>query len=236
MRPGEPWPRASTLSQVKAEAKQVRRLQASTNFETVARAWFDHWKGPRSPPPTPTTCCAGWKPTCSPAVGRKPVSEVTAPQLLAMAKRIESRGAVDIAKRALQTCGQIPRYAVAHGLLERNPAAAVKPSDALKPRKKENYARLDAKEVPQLLRKIDAYQGAPTTRLAKMLMALTFVRTGALIGARWVEFDLAAAEWRIRGGRPGSAAYLRRSLFAPSVISRAPWPVGDCGRFSKPCL
>ena len=95
-----------------------------------------------------------------PAVGRKPISEVTAPKRLAIAKRIESRGAVDIAKRALQTCGQILRYAVAHGLLERNPAADVKPSDALKPHKKENYARLDAKEVP-LLRKIDAYARPP---------------------------------------------------------------------------
>ena len=130
-------------------------------------------------------------------MGRKPLTEVTAPQLLAMAKRIESRGAVDIAKRALQTCGQILRYAVAHGLLERNPAADVKPSDALKPRRKENYARLDAKEVPQLLRKIDAYQGTPTTWLEMALMALTVVRIGELIGARWREFDLAAAEWRI---------------------------------------
>jgi len=132
-----------------------------------------------------------------PALGRKPVGEVTAPQLLAMAKRIESRGAIDIAKRALQTCGQVLRYAVAHGQLERNPAADVKPSDALKPRRKTNYARLDAKEVPTLLRKIDAYQGTPTTRLAMMLMALTFVRTGELIGARWGEFDLEGAEWRI---------------------------------------
>ena len=186
--------------QVKAEAKQVRRLQASTNFETVARAWFEHWKGPRSHRHADYVL-RRLEADVFPAVGRKPISEVTAPHLLAMAKRIESRGAVDIAKRALQTCGQILRYAVAHGLLERNPAADVKPSDALKPRKKENYARLDAKEVPQLLRRIDAYQGTPTTRLAMMLMALTFVRTGELIGARWGEFDLEAAEWRIPAER-----------------------------------
>jgi integrase len=94
-----------------------------------------------------------------------------------MAKRIESRGALDIAKRSLQTCGQIMRFAVAHGVIERNPSADVKPSDALKPRRKENYARLDAKEVPELLRKIEAYQGSSYTRLAMKLMAYTFVRT-----------------------------------------------------------
>lgn len=89
------------------------------------------------------------------------------------------------------------RYAVAHGLLERNPCADVRPSDALIPRRKENYPRLDAKEMPELLRKIEAYQGNAYTRLAMKLMALTFVRTSELIGARWAEINLATAEWRI---------------------------------------
>ena len=77
----------------------------------------------------------------------------------------------------------------------------MKPGDALKARKKTNYARLDGKEVPTLLRKIDSYQGTPQTRLAMQLMALTFVRTGELIAARWGEFDLEAAEWRIPAER-----------------------------------
>lgn len=182
--------------QAKSDAKLAQRLRLGTSFEAVARAWFEDWKGPRSPRHADYVL-RRLESDVFPVLGRKPVGEVTAPQLLAMAKRIESRGAIDIAKRALQTCGQILRYAVAHGQLERNPAADVKPSDALKPRRKTNYARLDAKEVPTLLRKIDAYQGTPTTRLAMMLMALTFVRTGELIGARWGEFDLEGAEWRI---------------------------------------
>jgi integrase len=186
--------------QARTDAKLANRLRVGTGFETVARAWFEHWKGPRSPRHAEYVI-RRLEADVFPVIGRKPISEVTAPQLLAMAKRIESRGAIDIAKRALQTCGQILRYAVAHGLLERNPAADVKPSDALKPRRKENYARLAAKKVPQLLRKIDAYPGTFTTRLAMMLMALTFVRTGELIGARWREFDLEAAEWRIPAER-----------------------------------
>ncbi len=117
------------------------------------------------------------------------MASITAPHCWPWPKPLKARGAVDIAKRSLQTCGQIMRYAVAHGLLERNPAADVKPADALKPHKKENYARLDAREMPELLRKIEAYQGSPYTRLAMKLMALTFVRTGELIGARWAEFD-----------------------------------------------
>jgi integrase len=182
--------------QAKSDAKLAQRLRLGTSFEAVARAWFEDWKGPRSPRHADYVL-RRLESDVFPALGRKPVGEVSAPQLLAMAKRIESRGAIDIAKRALQTCGQVLRYAVAHGQLERNPAADVKPGDALKRRRKTNYALLDAKEVPTLLRKIDAYQGTPTTRLAMMLMALTFVRTGELIGARWGEFDLEGAEWRI---------------------------------------
>lgn len=186
--------------QAKVDAKLANRLRMGNTFEVVGRAWYEHWKGPRTERHA-TYVLRRLQADVFPVLGRKPVSEITAPQLLAMAKRIESRGALDIAKRALETCGQILRYAVAHGLIERNPAADVKPSDALKPRKKENYARVDGREVPMLLRKIDAYQGTPTTRLAMMLMALTFVRTGELIGARWGEFDLEAAEWRIPAER-----------------------------------
>lgn len=106
-----------------------------------------------------------------------------------------------MAKRSLQTCGQLMRFAVAHGVIERNPAAEVRPSEALRPRRKENWARLDAKGVPELLRKVGAYQGSSYTRLAMKLMAYTFVRTGERIAARWEEFDLEAAEWQIPAAR-----------------------------------
>ncbi len=187
-------------SQLKREAKLTKALGAANSFEVVARQWWDHWSGPKSARHADYVI-RRLEADVFPAIGSRPIASVTAPQLLAMAKGIEARGAVDIAKRSLQTCGQILRYAIAHGLIERNPAADVKPSDALKPRKKENYARLDAKEMPELLRKIEAYQGSSYTRLAIKLMALTFVRTGELIGARWSEFDLDAAEWRIPAER-----------------------------------
>lgn len=186
--------------QSKKDAKLAARVRLDTNFELVARAWFEHWKGPRSPRHSDYVL-RRLEADVFPELGRRAIVDVTAPMLLAMAKKIEARGALDIAKRALQTCGQIFRYAVAHGIVERNPAADVKPTDALKPRKKAHYARLDARELPELLRKIHVYQGTPYTRLAMELMALTFVRTGELINAHWSEFDIGAAEWRIPGER-----------------------------------
>jgi integrase len=58
-----------------------------------------------------------------------------------------------------------------------------------------------AKELPALLRAIELYQGKHVTRLAMKLMAMTFVRTSELIGAKWEEFDLEAARWNIPAER-----------------------------------
>jgi integrase len=118
-----------------------------------------------------------------------------------MVKSIQDRGKLDIAKRALETTGQIFRYAVAHGLARRNPASEIKPADILKTRQKENHARVDAKDLPALLRAIKVYQGKHVTRLAMKLLAMTFVRTSELIGARWGEFDVEARRWNIPAER-----------------------------------
>lgn len=203
------------MEQRKAD-KVAAQAAADDSFEVVARQWWTHWKGPRSPRHADYVI-RRLEADVFPRLGAKPIASITAPQLVAMAKAIEARGALDMAKRAMQTCAQIMRYAVAHGLIERNPSADVRPSDALKPRAKENYARLDAKEMPELLRKIEAYPGAPYTRLAMKLMAYTFVRTGELIGARWDEFDLAAAEWRIPAER--------MKMRTPHIVPLAPQAV-----------
>jgi len=187
-------------SAARQEARQALRVALDNSFENVARAWHTQWKAARTDHHADYVL-RRLEADVFPVIGALPVADITAPKLVAMAKRIEARGALDIAKRSLQTCGQVLRYAVAHGLIERNPGADVKPGDVLKSRKKENYARLDAKELPELLRRMQAYDGSPTTRFALTLIALTFVRTSELIEARWSEFDLDAAEWRIPAER-----------------------------------
>ena len=80
--------------------------------------------------------------------------------------------------------GQVFRYAVAHGYARRNPAADVKLRDILKSVPKRNFARIDSKELPTLLRSIEMYQGTPSARMAMKLVAHTFVRTSELIYAQ----------------------------------------------------
>jgi integrase len=186
---------------VKRKADKHASLTAAANsFESVARKWWAHWS------PTRTEQHAGqvmrrFEANVFPYIGARPVSAIQAPELVAMLKGIEARGVNDVAKRAHQTSSQVFRYAIAHGLATRNPAADIKPGDVLASRQKKNLARIDGKELPALLRHIDAYQGTAATRLAMKLMALTFVRTSELIGARWAEFDLKAARWDIPAER-----------------------------------
>ena len=182
------------------EEKQLAKFAIENSFESVARLWWDDWSAARSPRHA-SYVMRRLEADVFPVIGPRPITEITAPMLLLAIKKIEKRGALDIAKRALNTCGQVLRYAVAHGFAERNPAADIKPSDALKPAIKKNYARLDSKELPELLHKIDVYDGQPLTKLALQLMVLTFVRTGELIGACWSEFDLGAKQWRIPAER-----------------------------------
>lgn len=85
------------------------------------------------------------------------------------------------------TCSQIFRFAITRGLTTRNPSSEFKPSDVLPQRTSKNHARIDEGELPELLRKIEAYQGSQLTRLAMKLLALTFVRTSELIEAKWSE-------------------------------------------------
>ncbi|OYT99315.1 MAG: integrase [Burkholderiales bacterium PBB1] len=187
-------------SQARKDDKASKLLKMGTTFEAVARAWHANWSPARSPRHAEYVL-RRLEADVFPAIGAKPIGDITAPNLLAMAKKIETRGALDIARRSWQTCGQIFEHALAHGLIQRNPAKDVRPGAALKSRTKGHYPRLEPKEMPELLRKIHSYQGSTFTRMALQLMALTFVRTGELIGARWEEFDLEAAEWRIPAAR-----------------------------------
>ena len=101
----------------------------------------------------------------------------------------------------MENIGQVFRYAVAHGYSKRNPASEIRPSDILKSTRKINYARIDGKELPDLLKSIEVYQGTHVTRLALKLIALTFVRTSELIGAKWTEFDTETSRWDIPAER-----------------------------------
>jgi len=197
------------MAQRKA-AKAAEKAAIENSFQSIASLWLEHWQDGKSPRHVEYVK-RRMEADILPCLGARPIAEIEAPELVEMAKTIEQRGARDIAKRALETVGQVFRYSIAHGYSKRNPSSEIRPSDILKSTRKVNYARVDARELPALLRTIEVYQGTHVTRLAMKLMALTFVRTSELIGAKWSEFDLEAARWNI----PVERMKMRTPHFVP---------------------
>ncbi len=183
-------------AKVKRQRSANGRFSLGETFKEIADTWHKQWSEVRSPRHA-AYVRRRLEGDVFPVIGDLPITGLRPLDVVKVIKAIEARGAVDIAKRAYQTIGAICRYAVAHGLMDRDPTRDVKPSDILISRRPTNYARVDVRELPDLLRAVEAYQGTPTTRLALRLMALTFVRTGELIAAKWVEFDFDEAMWRI---------------------------------------
>jgi integrase len=187
-----------------AEAKQRRtetqQREAQNSFERVAERWWEWWSVGKSPRHADYVL-RRLRTDAFPAVGHKFIDAVIAADIRELMLAIGGRGARDVAKRAHETIGQIFRYAIARGIAMRNPAADFKPRDILAEASSENFARVDAKELPTLLLKMESYDGDALTRFAMRLMAYTFVRTSELIESEWPEFDLDNARWDIPAAR-----------------------------------
>jgi integrase len=175
--------------------------RAANTFEAVAKEWY----GKQSHTWVPhhaSDVLRRLESNLFPEIGDKPIAEITAPVLLSAVRKIEHRGAYDLAHRVLQVASQIFRYGVATGRCERDPAPDLR--GALTPHKKRNQAAVTPDELPELLRGIDTYYpklGDKMTGLALRLLAMTFVRTGELIGATWDEIDLDGAVWIVPAER-----------------------------------
>ena len=130
-----------------------------------------------------------------PWIGGKPIADIDAPRLLEVIRRIEQRGALETAHRALGNCGQVFRYAIATGRAERDPSGDLR--GALPPVKEEHFASVtEPNKVAEVLRALDGYEGTLTVRCALRLAPLVFVRPGELRHAKWADIDLEVAEWR----------------------------------------
>ena len=183
------------------KADKIRKQASSENsFEAVAREWYGKQLHTWVPGHSDDVLRRLEK-NLFPHIGRRPIAEVAAPELLACVRKIEQRGAYDLAHRVLQVCGQVFRYGIATGRCTRDIATDLR--GALTPHKKKHQAAVRPEELPELLRAIDGYDamGDKQTRLALQLLALTFVRTNELIGAEWSEFDTEAGLWIVPAAR-----------------------------------
>ena len=178
----------------KAADKAEKAGQAPNSFETVAREWYAKYS---------TTWAKDhgnriirrFERDIFPWIGKITIAEIKAPELLAVIRRIEDRGALETAHRALANCGQVFRYGIATGRCERDPSGDLR--GALPPVKGEHFAAVtDPARLGDILRALEGYEGTLTVRCALRLAPLVFVRPGELRKAQWADIDLDNAEWR----------------------------------------
>ena len=180
------------------KAQQVASNEASTNsFEVIAKEWFATKMQDKSKGHKDRTWRA-LKRDLFPHIGVMPICSITPPMLLAVLRKIESRGAIETAHRAKQTAGQIFRFAVSTGRAERDPSADL--TGALKSPKTKNFASItDPKAVGKLLLAIEGFQGTATVTAALILSPLLFPRPGELRHMEWEEINWEAEQWEIPG-------------------------------------
>lgn len=171
-----------------------------------------------------------------PRLGSRPITKITAPELLAALRVIESRGRHDTAHRTKQRVGQVFRYAIATGRAERDISADLR--GALVPVTTKNHAAIiEPVAIGHLLKAIDSYRGQPVTHAALKLAPLVFVRPGELRQAEWSEINLDASEWRI----PAERMKMREAHVVPLAtqavaILSGLQPLTGNGRFVFPSL
>lgn len=173
---------------------------AGNTFEKIAREWIEHnssaWSENHA-----RTVTRRMEADIFPKIGALPIKDINAPILLKCLQEIEKRSAHEVARRALQYCGGVFRYAIVTGRGERDVSADLK--GALKPFKRGHYAAMDVKDMPEFLNILNTNEARlfPQTKMAIELLMLTFVRTSELIEARWDEFDLDDKTWVIPATR-----------------------------------
>lgn len=168
---------------------------SENSFQAVAVEWLErfkhdwtesHYKG----------ILGRLKRELFPWLGARSVHEITAPELLSCLRRIEARGHLENAHRALTNASQVFMYAIATGRADRNPAADLRGAIP-RPRVKHMSTILDPKQVGILMGAIDDYSGSPVTRCALQFAARVFLRSKEIRFAEWSEIDFERREWRI---------------------------------------
>lgn len=187
-------------SQLRKEAKAQSAHEAANTLQTVTEDWLAH-QAPAWAPITAARIRASLEADVFPELGARPLASLRPRDVLAVVKKIETRGAGDQAGRVLQRIKTVFRWAVTHERIESNPMVDLVPSEVLKPRQINHRAALSDRDLPEFLGKLASYDGDPHTVNALRLLMLTATRPGEVRGARWSEFDLDAALWIIPAER-----------------------------------
>ncbi|WP_333663237.1 tyrosine-type recombinase/integrase [Acinetobacter sp.] len=174
--------------------QRLQQMDESILFKSLAMEWMEDRKAVIKET-TYLRDLSVFEKDLFPALGDMPIDQIKGKDVLACAKKIEERGAQEMAKRSIPLAGRIFRFAIRKGIIENDPTPHLQ--EALKPRKVKHMARLDISEFPPFLERMDRYHGNPMIKTAIQLMTLTFVRTAELRMMEWDEINFATKLWRI---------------------------------------
>ena len=183
-----------------AQAKRIDKINKAAadanTFEAVAREWHTN-KQESWQERTATNILHRLEKDVFPLIGKQPITDIKAPVMLDVLRQIEKRGALDMAKRQGQVCGQIFRYAIACGKAENDPVPSLR--GALKPGTNGHHAAITPDELPEFIRTFEKIEGRMyvPTKVMFRLMMMTFVRTTELTETPWTEIDLENESWVI---------------------------------------
>lgn len=181
-------------SQQRKAIKAAREGVTANSFEVICREWLEN-KRSNIEEAQYKKALARLEKDVFPWMGSRPIAEITAPEVLAVLRRIDARGARYTAHKAKSEISQCFRYAIATGRAERDPCPDLR--GAIPAPKTENRPAItDPKAAGELLRAIDGFKGTFVVRCALLLAPLLFVRPGELRKATWDGFDLDKGEWR----------------------------------------
>lgn len=184
----------SDPGEVKKAGKRAARLAADNSFEGVALAWLDE-RGSTVQAKQCEKTLARFKADVFPWMGKRPITEIDAPEILSVLKRIDSRGARFTAHRVRSEIGRVFFYGIKEGHCTTNPAAGL--VKAIPPAQTTHFASItEPAKVGEMLRAFDAFSGTFTVLCALKLAPMLFVRPGELRKAEWGQFDLEKGEWR----------------------------------------
>lgn len=190
--------KAATAVKAEAQALADAGLPGFGTFEHVAREWLATVHEVKVSVGHAERTRIRLEQDAFPWLGRRPIGEIDAPEVLACLRRVEARGAIETAHRIKDACGQVFRYGIAIGECVRNPAADLR--DALRPVETRHHAAIiDPLRAGALLRDMVAYEGHPVTRAALALSALLLLRPGELRHMEWTWLDLEAAKLTVPG-------------------------------------
>jgi integrase len=216
-----------------AAKRRTARMAGGETFKAIAQEWFDKFS-PNWAQSYSSKVIRRLEICVFPWIGKMPISQIKAPDLLSCLRRVEARGKLGTAHPALQVCGRVFRYAVATGRAERDPSGDLR--GALPPKQEKHHASFtDPTSLAGLLRAIDAYDGSAVVRNALRLAPMVFVRPVELRAAEWKEFNLDGGEWRIGAERMKMRVQHIVPLSRQAVgIFREMHPVTGAGRFVFP--